>query len=64
MKCKRRLHVCNDKVIRVLEHNHVPDCAKVELCKAINKLKEKAFGLPDLRTRADGSISTSGSTLI
>lgn len=65
IKCKGRLHVCNDEIIKEFKHNHVPDCAKVEVWKTINELKEKAIERPDLKTRAVlGTISTSVSTLI
>jgi hypothetical protein len=65
MKCKERLHLRNDKIIKEQIHNHVPDSRKFEVNIVMNKLKERAIERPDLRPRrVIGFIFTSVSSLI
>lgn len=41
--CKGRLHVYQDEILKSVCHNHVPDTAKIQVCKSIADLKERAF---------------------
>ncbi|CAI6356500.1 unnamed protein product [Macrosiphum euphorbiae] len=41
LKCKGRVHVVNENIVKFIEHNnHVPNASKVEVKKAISHLKE------------------------
>lgn len=42
-KCRGRLHISEDTVVKQTEHNHVPDAAKVAVCKALTSMKNEAF---------------------
>jgi hypothetical protein len=65
MKCKGRLRVRNNEIIKEQIHNHVLDSGKIEVNIAMNILKERAIEQPDLRQRAViDLISTTVSSLI
>lgn len=41
IKCKGRVHVVNENIVKFIEHNnHVPNAAKIEVKKAVSHLKE------------------------
>jgi len=41
-KCRGRVHVSNDEIIKYMDHNHVPDISKIEAKIQVNEMKEKA----------------------
>lgn len=57
-KCKGRLHVYQDEILKSTCHNHVPDAAKIQVCKSIADLKERAC------TTASGTRSIIADTIV
>jgi len=44
LKCKGRVHVVNENIVKFIEHkNHVPNASKIEVKKAVSHLKEISF---------------------